>query len=98
MKKYFLGILSSVFVVAALVGFRDQIGRVWAAPDRVAGVEKKVEKQESVQDQISKLVIEQNTRLERQEVMYEAQQKVSEAQVKSLEKQLEYIGELKKKR
>lgn len=35
MKKYIIGILSSVFVVASLVAFRDHAVAMWAAPNEL---------------------------------------------------------------
>ena len=84
MKKYFLGILSSVFVVAALVGFRDQIGRVWAAPDRVEGVEKKVGEYQTVQEQLADISMRQQTQLELQAVELKHTKEVNELQIEAL--------------
>ena len=90
-KKWLIGIFTSVFLVAGLVGFRDQLGRVWAAPEKVSKLEKDVKEEAEVQNDLEKLVYEQHTRLEKQEAVYQAQ-------MQSVEKQLELIAEIKKRK
>ena len=98
MKKLIGGALFSVFVVAALVGFRDQIGRVWAAPDKVAGLEKTVEKQSKTQEDIEKLILEQQARIDKADATQQLNTAVAQATIESLKEQLALIADLKKKR
>lgn len=98
MKKWAIGIFSSVVVIFVLVGFRDRLIQVWASPDKVSTIEKKVEKQETIQDQLSKLVVEQNARLEKQEIVSALSIKALDEQIKSSKEQIALIAEIKKKR
>ena len=91
MNKWIIGVITSVFVVSGLGLFRDQIVKVWAAPEKVETIQKKVEKQESSLEQISALYLEQKTRQDTQE-------QINELRDKNLKEQLNLIAELKKKK
>ena len=84
MKKYIIGILSSVFVVAALVGFRDQISRVWANPDRTDGILKKVDETMTIQEQLTDISMRQQTQIEVQAVELKHTKEVNELQIEAL--------------
>lgn len=88
--KFLKPILVSVIVVPIIAFSWKNMQAIWASPERVDNVEKKVQTHEEVQSQISRLVVEQQARLEKQDAVYTAQ-------VASIERQLELIAQLKKK-
>lgn len=90
-KKWLIGIFTSVFVVAGLVGFRDHLGKVWASPEKVESIEKKVDKATDSQEAIAKLVLEQKSRMDQEDA-------VTKVQMEAMKEQLALIAELKKKR
>lgn len=72
-KKYLIGLLTAVIIIPTLTFSWKNIQSIWAAPNKVSTIEKKVEKQEQIQENLSKLVLEQHTRLEKQEAVTNAQ-------------------------
>ena len=102
MKKTILQALFGVFIVGGLlVGFRDQITKVWAAPDKIHEVGQKVDEQSEVQQQLASLMTSQQKQLDIQQKQYEIQQvqltasqEVTKAQIDSLK---EIVKDSKKK-
>lgn len=66
-------VIIPIIVMPALVFSWKNIQLIWAGPEKVAYIEKKVEKSESVQDQLSKLVVEQQARLDKVDAVTELQ-------------------------
>lgn len=89
-KKVITGLAISVLVVPTLIFGRDRISYLWAAPEKISTIEKKVDKSEEIQKQLSELVIKESARQDKQEA-------VSNAQIDALKAQLELIAQLKKK-
>lgn len=87
-KKWAIGVAVSIVVIPALTLSWKNIISIWAAPETLDKVGKKVEKQESVQDQLCKLVVEQENRLETQE-------KVTTLQIQSLKELIKLTKDMK---
>jgi len=97
-KKYIFGIVSSVILVPALVFGWKNIQAVWAAPESIKTVDTKVDKTKAELDkayetnqQLTKLVLEQNARIEKNEAL-------DDLRAKNQSEQLALIAELKKKK
>lgn len=89
MKKYIYATLAGI-IITPLVAFSwGNIKSIWASPEKLQSVEKKVEDQSKVTEDISKLVLEQKTRTEQNEAV----QKVT---IEALKEQLSIIADLKK--
>lgn len=91
MKKWLIGAVCSIIILPALAFSWKNIQSVWAAPEKVASIEKKVEKQTETQEQLSKLAFEQQARMDKQEA-------ISALQIEALKEQLSIVSELKRKR
>lgn len=90
-KKYALSIITAVIILPSLYFSRDAIGRVFAAPDKVEAIEKKLDKQSQTQEDITKAL---SSISQQQQV----QQAVSAAQIEAVKEQISYLAELKKAR
>lgn len=88
-KKWLVGILTSVIIIPVCVANWKNIQSVWALPEKTQKIEAKVDEQEDATEQISKLVLEQKTRMDNQEM-------VNKLQVEALKEQLSLVAELKK--
>lgn len=88
-KKWVIGIVTSIVVLPSLAFGWKNIKEVWAGPEKLTKVESRVAEQETSQEYISKLVIEQQARMDKQEA-------VSNLQVEALKEQLALVAELKK--
>jgi len=84
------GALISVIVMPMLVFSWNNIKGIWAAPAKLDKVSGTVETHEETQDKLSKLILEQQTRLDKAEA-------VTDVQINALTEQLKLIAELKKK-
>ena len=98
MKKWIIGAFLSVIVMPILVFSWGNIRAIWAAPQKVEEVKVEVktvkvqlEDQNDAQKQIAQLVVEQQHRQDKQEAVYNAQ-------IKAIDKQIELIAEIKKKK
>lgn len=76
MKKLVTGALFSVFVVAALVAFRDHAVAMWAVPERQDRLEKVVEKQQETQEKQMEYTRELQKQSEIQSKMLEVQMQI----------------------
>lgn len=81
----------SIIILPILAFSWRNIQDIWAAPKEVSSIKKHVEEQDTIQEQLSKLVVEQEARIEKNEAVYEAQ-------MQSTREQLQLIAELKKKK
>jgi len=90
-KKYWIGIITALIILPTLVFSRDRLKDVWAAPEKIEAVSKEVTKTSSTQEQLSKLVLEQQARMEKNEAVYQAN-------LESTKEQLSLIAELKKRK
>ena len=81
----------SIIILPILAFSWHNIQAIWAAPAKVESIEKKVNDQDTVQGQLSKLVVEQQARMDKNEAVYAAQ-------LESTKEQLQLIAELKKKK
>lgn len=97
-KKWIIGIVSSVIIVPAIAFQWKHIQDVYATPEKVATVEKKVVKTETTQEQLTKLVAEQNERLKDYEARQDKADAINELQVQAMKEQLTLVAELKKKK
>lgn len=86
MKKWLIGVVSSVILVPTIVLCWGNIKAIWAAPASIATVDKKVDdltelvkEQGQTQKQLADLVVGQNHRIEKNEA-------VTAVQIKALEK------------
>lgn len=84
MKKMLGGALFSVFVVALLVGFRDNLVRCWAAPEAIKVVEKKIETQEELDKKQQETLETLKDLYKEQHMESEAQKKIDAAQLEAL--------------
>lgn len=89
MKKWLVGSVSSVFIIAALVSFRDNLYAVWNTPEKTRKIEDVLSKQQESTERLTDLV-------EKQEAELDKTQEVQAVQIEALQKQLELIAELKK--
>jgi len=91
MPSWMKGVLITIVVVPALIFSWNNIQAIWAAPEKVSILEKKVDKHEESQDQIAKLVVEQQARIDKNDA-------VTQAHLDALKQQMEYLAELKKRK
>ena len=84
------GALISVIIIPIIAFSWHNIQSIWASPEKIEGIEKKVNKHETSEEKIEKLIIEQQARIDKQET-------VSALQVEALREQLKLVAELKKK-
>ena len=97
-KKYITATISTVIIVPMLIIGWKNIQNVWSAPEKIESITKKVVIQESIQDQLSKLVVEQQARLDKAEAVNTLQIQAMRDANQSTKEQLQLIAELKKKR
>lgn len=90
-KKWFVGVALSVIVVPCISLNWKHIQVLWASPERVEVVEKKVDKQETAQEQIAKLLLKEEARNDRQEALYKVQ-------MENMKEQLQLIADLKREK
>ena len=79
----------SIIILPILAFSWRNIQDIWAAPKEVSNIKKQVDEQDDVQEQLSKLVVEQQARMDKNEAVYAAQ-------LESTKEQLQLIAELKK--
>lgn len=91
MKTWIKATIISIVVIPALIFSWQNIMDIWAGPEKIAVVSKKVDTQSNVQDQLSKLVVEQQARIDKNEAVYQAN-------LESTKEQLTLIAELKRKK
>ena len=89
MPKWLTGALISVIVIPIIAFSWKNIQQIWAAPDKIEKVEKKVLSHDEVQSQLSRLVLEQSTRIETNE-------KLDELRAQNAKEQLSLIADIKK--
>lgn len=95
-KKYWIGIATSVIILPTLIFGWKNINALWASPEKVEKIEKKVDKQDEVQTQLTKLIVEQNARMDKQEAISNLQVKALEQQIQSSKEQVALIADIKK--
>ncbi len=91
MKKWVLTALAGIIITPILAFSWSNLAALWAAPEKVAEVAQKVEKQASSLEQISALYLEQKTR-------QETEVQLNALRDQNLHDQLALLAELKKKR
>lgn len=91
MKKWLIGIGSTVILTPILVLSWGNIQAIWANPAKTEDLAKKVEKHSVAQEQIAQLVLEQKARIDKDDA-------VTQAQLQAVKEQLVLIAELKKKK
>lgn len=89
MKSWLRNTLLGIILVPILAFSWSNLVLLWASPAKLDQVEKKVTKHEEIQDQLAKLVVEQQSRLERDE-------QIAKLQVESIKDSIALIAELKK--
>lgn len=87
-KKWIVGAGLSIVVIPILTFSWHNIQCIWASPEAIDKVSKKVDKQESSQEQVAHLLLEEKARNDKQDAVYEAQ-------MQSVKEQLKLIAELK---
>lgn len=88
-KKYIIGLVTSVIILPTLVFSWKNIQAVWATPEKLETVSKKVEKNDETQAQLTALIVEQKARIEKNEAL-------DDLRAKNAQEQLQIIAELKK--
>lgn len=88
---WFKMIVIPVILMPAVVMSWKNITLIWASPEKVAGIEKKVEKQESAQEKVAALLLKEEARNDKQEALYKVQ-------MESMKEQLTLIAQLKEKK
>ena len=95
--KWWKQVLVSIIVVPALAFGWKNCQLVWKSPiaiadvsEKVSKVESKVDKQTTAQEQVAMLLLEEKSRNDKQDAVYQAQ-------MESVKEQLKLIAELKKK-
>ncbi len=88
-RKWVIGVILSVVIIPAISINWKHIQVLWAAPDKVEGLEKKVEKHETAQEALTRLLVEQSARIEKNEAL-------DDMRAKNQAEQLALIAELKK--
>lgn len=80
--------LIGIIIVPILAFSWHNIQAIWASPEKLESVSKQVEKHETAQETLARLVVEQQSRLDKQEAVYQAN-------LESTKEQLNLIAELK---
>lgn len=89
-RKWAIGVGLSVVVVPAISMNWKHVQNLWASPEKVESLDKKVMTHEEIQDNLAKLVMEQQARQDKDDA-------VTKAQLDAVREQLSLIAELKKK-
>ena len=97
-KKWTLGIFTSVFVIAGLVGFRDRLIEVWASPIKISKVEEVLVKQQETTEQLANIITDQKEQIQKQEADLDKTKEIQALQISSMKEQLALISDLKKKK
>ncbi len=90
MKKWLYAVLAGIIITPILAFSWQNIVSLWAAPEKIAEVAKKQEKQASSLEQIAQLSMENKNRQDKEEA-------ISNLQIQALKDQLVLISDLKKK-
>ena len=90
-KKWVIGVALSVIVVPCISLNWKHIQSLWASPEKLDKVSETVSTHESAREALTKLLIEQNARIEKNEAM-------DDLRARALSEQLNLIAELKKKK
>ena len=97
-RKYVFSIISGIIIVPCLALGWTNIREIWASPENIDRVDKKVDKTKAELDeayktnqQLSKLIVEQNARIEKNEAL-------DDLRAKNQAEQLSLIAELKRKK
>lgn len=88
---WFKMIILPVILMPAVVLSWKNLTLIWAAPESLGKVEKKVLTHEEVQQKLSMLLVEQQSRLDKQE-------EIDRLQVDSLKEQLALVVQMKKEK
>lgn len=83
-KKWAIGAAISIVVIPALTLSWKNLQAIWAAPEKVESIDKKVEKHETSQEHLARLVVEQQARLDKSEA-------ITDLQIKNLKELLKEI-------
>ena len=84
MKKWIIGVVSSVILMPIIVFSWGNIQAIWAGPEKTEKIEKALEEQEESLEQVADLLLEQKNRQEKHEAVFAAQ--------------LELIADMKRRR
>ena len=95
-KKWVIGIVSSIIIIPCLTLGWKNMQAVWAAPDSIKAVDTKVDKTKAEVDkandtnnQLTRLILEQQARMDKSEAVYQAN-------LQSTREQLQLIAEIKR--
>ena len=88
---WFKMIVIPVILMPAVVMSWKNITLIWASPEKLSTVEKKVDKQETAQEQVAALLLKEEARNDKQEALYKVQ-------MESMKEQLKLIADLKRER
>ena len=90
-SKWVKGTVISIIVIPALVLGWKNIQSIWAAPDKLTSIEKRIEVADKTDEEMSQAL---------SSISYQqkVQQEVSAVQIEALKEQMKLIAELKKKR
>lgn len=91
MKKWLIGAASSIILMPILVFSWGNIRAIWANPAKTEALEDRVEKHGAAQEQIAKLVLEQQARIDKDDA-------VTKVQLEAMKEQMTLLAELKKKK
>ena len=89
LKKWAIGAGISIIVIPALTFSWRNITSIWASPDKLSSVEKKILSHDEVQAKLGLLVLEQSARIERNE-------QLDEMRAQNAKEQLQLISDIKK--
>lgn len=87
--KWWKHVAVSVVILPAIAFSWKNIQSIWASPEKIDAVTKKVDGHDTVQEQLTKLMLEQQARLDKDDA-------VTKAQLQAVKEQLALIAEIKK--
>jgi len=88
MKKWAVGIASTVILVPALVLVWNHLGKVWGAPKKLETVEQAVIQQAETQETLKDVYLQQDKKLELLESEQRHQRELTTVQVEALKELL----------
>lgn len=89
--KWWKQVVISIVVIPAFALSWKNIQLIWASPEKLDSVGKKVDKHETSQEQLTRLMLEQQARLDKDDA-------VTKAQLDAVKEQLKLIAELRSKK
>lgn len=88
---WFKMVVLPVIIMPIVVLSWKNITLIWAAPEKLNEVVQQVDKQQTAQEQVAQLILEEKSRNDKQDAVYQAQ-------MASVKEQLKLIAELKGKK